>query len=109
MFVLKKFTFVPMFVGFTLLTCSIVKLPARAADAGTETAQDAHTSISLEALSRLKGIELDSNPAVKAVVLKILDQVRGTPQFVEIVRDFNIRGQTDGLIQAAEKDPAGPT
>jgi len=109
MLVLKKFIFVPIFAGFTLLNWPSVELPAQAADAGPEKAQDSRTSISLEALSRLKGIDLESNPAVKAVVLKILDQVRGTPQFVEIVRDFNIRGQTDGLIQAAQKDSAGPT
>ena len=66
-------------------------------------------SINLEALSRLKGIDLESNSAVKAVVLKILDQLRGTPQFVEIVRDFNVHGQTAGLLEAATKDPGGPT
>jgi len=71
-------------------------------------AEDARTSINLEALSRLKGIDLESNAAIRAVVLKILDQVRGTPQFVEIVRDFNVHGQTAGLLEAAEKDPAGP-
>lgn len=66
-------------------------------------------SINLEALSRLKGMDLEANPAVKTVVLKLLDQVRGTPQFVELVRDFNIRGQTQPLLEAAAQDPTGAT
>jgi len=74
-------------------------VPAVGADAD-------HTAISLEALSRLKDIDLEANPAVKAVVLKLLDQVQGTPQFVEIVRDFKIKGQESGLIQIAAHDPS---
>src|SRR5439155_8178824 len=48
-------------------------------------------AIAAEALSRLKGIDLDANPGVKAAVVRVLDQARGTPQFVEIVRDFKIK------------------
>ncbi len=43
------------------------------------------------------------------MVIKILDRVRGTPQFVEIVRDFNIKGQEQPLLEIAAKDPSGPT
>jgi putative heme-binding domain-containing protein len=96
-----------------LLTVLICLNPRRAlygaAESSPGKAEDARTSINLEALSRLKGIDLESNAALKAVVLKILDQVRGTPQFVEIVRDFNVHGQTAGLLEAAQKDPSGPT
>ena len=66
-------------------------------------------SINLEALSRLKGIDLEANPSVKAVLLKVLEQVRGTPQFVEMVRDFNIKGQEAQLLEVAAKDPSGPS
>jgi putative heme-binding domain-containing protein len=66
-------------------------------------------AINLEALSRLKGIDLEANPAVKAVVMKVLEQVRGTPQFVQLVRDFNIKGQEEPLLEFAAKDPSGPT
>src|SRR4029077_6881989 len=59
-----------------------------------------------EALSRLKGIDLESNPAVKNAVLKILEQVKGTPQFVEIGRDFKITGQESALLDFASKQPA---
>ncbi len=70
----------------------------------TSTAAD--NSIALEALSRLKGIDLETNPAVKNAVLKVLAQVRGTPQFVEIVRDFKLSGQEPALLEFAAKDPS---
>jgi putative heme-binding domain-containing protein len=68
--------------------------------------QDQPNSVALEALSRLKGIDLESNPAVKNAVLKILEQVKGTPQFVEIIRDFKIKGQESALLDFAVKQPA---
>jgi putative heme-binding domain-containing protein len=67
---------------------------------------DQPNSVALEALSRLKGIDLESNPAVKNAVLKVLDQTKGTPQFVEIVRDFKIKGQESALLDFASKEPA---
>src|SRR3954454_12829151 len=66
----------------------------------------APNSTALEALERLKGIDLEANPAVKNAVLKILDQVKGTPQFVEIVRDFQITGQEPALLDFAAKQPS---
>lgn len=51
-------------------------------------------------------MDLEANPGVKGAVLKLLDQTRGTPQFVEIVGDFKIRGQDEGLLQFAAQNPA---
>jgi putative heme-binding domain-containing protein len=68
----------------------------------------ARKAINLEALSRLKGLDLEANPALKTVVFKLLDQSRGTPQFVDIVRDFNLKGQEAGLLEIAANDPSGP-
>jgi putative heme-binding domain-containing protein len=70
---------------------------------------DQPNSVALEAISRLKGIDLETNPAVKNAVLKILQQVKGTPQFVEIVRDFKITGQESALLDFASKQPASST
>ena len=51
------------------------------------------TAIAIESLSRLKGIDLETNPAMKNAVSKVLDQVRGTPQFVELAhRSLQIAG-----------------
>jgi len=66
----------------------------------------ADNSVALEALSRLKGMDLEANPALKAAVLKVLNEVKGTAQFVEIVRDFKITGQEPALLDLGTKDPS---
>jgi putative heme-binding domain-containing protein len=88
--------------------CLPIFFQATAADTPADSGEATRRSINLEALSRLKGIDLEANPAVKEVIMKILEQVRGTPQFVEIVRDFNIKGEAQPLLELAAKDPEGP-
>jgi len=66
-------------------------------------------AIALEALSRLKGIDLEANPGVKAAVVKVLDRTRGTAQFVEIVRDFKIRDQDPALLEMVVRNPNNST
>src|ERR1043165_2015654 len=66
-------------------------------------------STQIEALSRLKDVDLEANPALKAAVIKVLDKTKGTPQFVEIVRDFKIQGQTKELVDFAAKHPSDST
>jgi hypothetical protein len=90
----------PGFSRFAVRTCFCL-LFSRLLVPGAE--QDRPNSVALEALNRLKGIDLESNPAVKTAVLKILEQVKGTPQFVEIVRDFKIKGQESALLDFACK------
>ena len=65
----------------------------------------ADPTAALEALQRLKGLDLDGNPAVKRAVLRVLESTRGTPAFVEIVRDFQLAGQETGLIEVAARHP----
>jgi len=67
--------------------------------------QTERTAVAIEALSRLKGIDLEANPAVKTAVLKVLDQIRGKPQFVELVRDFKIKDQDPALLEIAIQNP----
>jgi len=73
--------------------------------AETPPALDDQTAIQVEALNRLKGVDLDSNAALKGAVLKVLEKTRGTPQFVDIVRDFNLKGQGQALLDYALKYP----
>lgn len=70
-----------------------------------EASAPAGNSAALEALQRLKGIDLEANPALKAAVLKVVEGTRGTPQFVELVRDFSLGGQEAGLWDVAVKRP----
>lgn len=67
------------------------------------------TAIALEALSRLKGIDLEANPAVKSAVLKVLASVKGKPQFVDIVREFQLKDQDAGLLEIAIRNPSNST
>lgn len=72
-------------------------------------AQDAppnKNAVAIEALSRLKGMDLDANPALKAAVLRVLSTTKGTPQFVELVRDFKLTDQGPALLDYASSHSA---
>ncbi len=65
--------------------------------------------VKLEALNRLKGTDLRANPALEAVVNKIVGQTRGEPEFVALVKDFQLQGQEAALadfVRAHPEDPA---
>lgn len=83
-----------------LCACLVVGVPSRldAAEAGG-------LNPALEVLQRLKGMDLEANPALKGAVIRVLETTRGTPAFVEIVRDFKVTGQGDGLLEVAAKHP----
>jgi putative heme-binding domain-containing protein len=91
------------------LILAAILFEGKCAGADAPANDSASAAISMEALSRLKGLDLDTNPSLKAVVLRLLDQMRGKPEFVEIVRDFKIPGQTTGLLEIAAKDPNNQT
>lgn len=65
----------------------------------------ADNSVAIEALSRLKGMDLEANPALKAAVLRVVESTRGTPQFVELIRDFKLQGQEQALLDYALSHP----
>ena len=67
---------------------------------------DEQTRIQIEALSRLKGMDLEANPGLKTAVLKVVEKTRGTPQFVELVRDFKLTGQEEALLEYALAHPS---
>lgn len=62
---------------------------------------DDQTALKIEALSRLKGTDLEANPALKSAVLKVLEKTRGTPHFVELVREFGLKGHGQALLDYA--------
>lgn len=59
----------------------------------------------LDVLLRLKGVDLAANPAVRAALDRGLAATRGTPQFLELVRAFNLKDQAPGLIALAVAHP----
>jgi putative heme-binding domain-containing protein len=72
-------------------------------------AEPDRAAIAIETLSRLKGMDIEANPSLKAAVLKVLDSTRGTPNFVKIVQDFQLQGQNAGLLEVARQHPADET
>jgi putative heme-binding domain-containing protein len=82
-----------------LLLLLSIRLPAAEVGPGV-------SSVQLEALKRLQGVDLETNPTLKAAVLRILEATRGTPQFVELVEQFKLTGQSEGLLEVALKHPA---
>jgi putative membrane-bound dehydrogenase-like protein len=64
--------------------------------------------VATEALTRLKGTDLEKNPEVKSALDKMLAATRGTARFVELVRDFNLRGHAPAMIEFIVKDPGSP-
>ena len=65
-------------------------------------------ALTIEALHRLKGINLETHPGVKLVLAKLLGEMQGTAQFVAMVGEFQIKGQAAGLLEIAEQDPGIP-
>lgn len=61
-----------------------------------------------EALVRLKGTDLNSEPAVATALKAALDKAKGTPQFIELARDFGIKGVGAELLTTAAKFAGDP-
>jgi putative heme-binding domain-containing protein len=64
------------------------------------TAGKAADEIAREALMRLKG---SNNAGVAAALRDVLDKAKGTPQFIELARDFGASGQEQALLETALK------
>jgi len=65
---------------------------------------DPSVAVSVSALEKIQG-DVESNPKLKSVVLKVLEKTRGTDHFVSIVKKFKIQGQEEGLLDLARKRP----
>jgi len=75
------------------------------AETQPNTAPPPRLTLALEALNRLNGMELDDKPEVRRILKELLARVRGTPQFIQIVRDCNLRDEDPSLIAMATLNP----
>ena len=64
-------------------------------------AEPSRSSVAVEALSRLENTNLEANPKLKEAVYRVLGQVKGTPDFVRLVKKFNLPDQEGGLLEVA--------
>ncbi|HEY3835109.1 MAG TPA: PVC-type heme-binding CxxCH protein [Bryobacteraceae bacterium] len=69
---------------------------------------DGTNAIATEALTHLRNVDMHANPGVKTALDKALAAAKGTPRFIEIVRDFHIQGQGQALLDAALANLADP-
>ncbi len=63
------------------------------------------TATIIEALTRLGPEKVEANPKLKEALGKVLEATRGTSQFVELIRDFEIKSQDPELLEIAVKNP----
>ncbi len=64
-------------------------------------------ALAVEALTRLEGVDLNANAALKGRILQVLDKTRGTPAFVKLVQHFKLPDQNAGLLEVAVSQPSG--
>jgi putative heme-binding domain-containing protein len=63
------------------------------------------TALAVEALKKLEGVDLEQNASLKAAVQRVLTAVRGTPDFVELIQKFHLKGEEQGLLEVALTHP----
>src|SRR3954453_14391662 len=86
--------------GLALLLCASVRLCAVSAD----DAQRAKDAIVVKALLRLPGVDLSSKPEAKAALLRHLETIRGSEQWLEIAEKFKLRELKDELLRLAAEN-----
>lgn len=79
----------------------------QAANRANELSEDQRLHIAVEALSRLQDVDREKNPQIKATIDRILAQTRGTPQFVQLVKQLKLKDQNPGLLEMAKSSPGG--
>ena len=89
-----------MFAAYLLL-CSTLAVAAQ-----PDAQQAAHDAKVVEALLRLKGVDVNASPQLKSAVLRHLETHRGTEKYVDLVRRIKVRGVEDELMRLAVRDSA---
>ena len=93
----------PFHFRFGLIFVGLLALPIRADDAAL-----AKAKVGLEAVRRLKGVDFEGKPALKAAVNRLTDQFQGQPEFVELVRDFHLTNRYPALFDYTIAHPTEP-
>ena len=86
-----------LFLLLTVITAVVVS--------GAEPIDPARLTTMIEALTRLGPEQVKANPRLTEALGKVIEATRGTPQFVQLVSQFQIQGQNAGLLEVAAKNP----
>jgi putative heme-binding domain-containing protein len=72
----------------------------------TNTGNEARkTLVASEAVSRIKNLDLAAHPELKSAVDRILDQAKGTVQYVRLIEKMNITDRLPELLAMAQANP----
>jgi putative heme-binding domain-containing protein len=82
-----------------VLVAAAAAFPAAADDASP--AQRARDAVIVRTLLRLPGVDLDERPEAKAALVRHLETLRGSEQWLEIAEKFPLRETRDELLQLA--------
>jgi len=80
--------------------------PAKKAALLTLLSSGAPAGVLSETVSRLDRGDFEANPSVKAAVLAALDSMQDTPDFVNLVKYFDLKGHNAALLEMAVRHPA---
>lgn len=58
-----------------------------------------YNPVAVATLMRLKGMDLEANPTLKATVLRVIKSTEGDPKFVELVKAFKLKDQNEPLLR----------
>lgn len=78
---------------------------AMSAQADATDAQAAKDATLVQTVLRLKGIDVNGTPKLKAAVLRHLKTMEGKPGFVDLVKKLKVRGVEDELLRLAVGQP----
>ena len=82
-------------------TCLFVFFVAILPTAAQDDAQKAKDALIVRTLLRLPGIDLSAKPEAKAALLRHLETLKGTDQYVEIVEKFRLSETKEELLRLA--------
>ena len=91
----------------SLLAAGFLAVVAVAFAQEIDPAQRAKDALKVKALVRLKQFNLDGQPEIKAAVLRHLETVKGTSQYLELAEKFQLRetaGELSRLVNEAADD-----
>src|SRR5215475_565182 len=73
-----------------------------------DSAQRANDAIVVKALLRLPGIDLSRKPDQKAALLRHVERLKGSEQYLDLVEKFQLRETKDELLRLASEQGDGP-
>jgi len=87
----------------------VVSSRAEATEADSTDAQAAKDATLVQTVLRLKGIDVNGTPKLKAAVLRHLKTLEGKPEYVTLVKKLKVEGVESELLRLAVSQPDSTT